>query len=257
LAGGAACAIRQVFPGTIFNEPDPLFQKHSPEPKKDTLGVLREKTKTGGPGFAFDGDADRVIVCDSGTVLEGDVVAAFIASGLLKKTDRIVLSIDCRQEAFDFLRGEGFTVVTSKVGDPNVLETARREKAAFSAERSGHYSFLSHAPNSDGIYASALLSPTRPGEILGFSKQFKNVTVIEQVFSKVDFQKLRALAGEKEPNELVTLDGVKAVFDDYALLIRSSTTEPKVRLNSEAKNAELAKKGMNLAKKLVAQCVVK
>jgi phosphomannomutase len=52
----------------------------------------------------------------------------------------------------------------------------------------------------------------------------------------------------------VTLDGVKAVFDDYTLLIRASTTEPKVRLNSEAKTREKALAGMALAKELVAKC---
>ncbi len=257
LAGGAACAIKQVFPSTIFSDPDPLFEKHHPEPRDDALGALKEKTRKGLVGFAFDGDADRVIVCDSGIVLEGDVVAAFIADRLLKKRQRLVLSIDCRQEVFDSLEESGFRVATSKVGDPNVLGTALREKAVFSAERSGHYAFLSHAPNSDGVYASALLSSTTPGELVAFNKQFKNITLIEQAFVKIDFSKLRELAEEKKPNELVTVDGVKAVFDDYTILVRSSTTEPKIRINCEAKNSESAKKGMRLAKELVARCVLK
>lgn len=257
LCGGAACAVKEIFPNAIFSDPDPLFQRHSAEPKDDTLAVLKEKTLAGVVGFAFDGDADRVIACDAGIVLEGDVVAAFIASGVLKKGEKVVLSIDCRQEVFDYLAGSGFSVITSKVGDTAVVGTAVKEGAAFSAERSGHYSFLSHAPNSDGIYAAAALSGTRAGELAAFNKRFRNVTLIEPTFVKIDFQKLRALIEDKEPRELVTLDGVKAVFDDYALLVRASTTEPKIRINSEAKNAELAGKGMALAQELVKKCMVR
>ena len=256
LSGGAACAIKKVFPATIFGDPDPNFERHSPEPKDDTLTVLKEKTRKGVIGFALDGDADRVIPCDAGIVIEGDVVAAFIAQESFNKNDRIVLSIDCRQEVFDFLRDGGFKVITSKVGDPNVLQAAMANAAKFSAERSGHYSFLSHAPNSDGIYASALLSGTRPGELAEFKKQFKNVTLIEQVFVKADFAKLKELMAERAPNELVALDGVKAVFEDYALLIRASTTEPKIRINSEARTSELAAKGMALAKQLAIACTL-
>jgi phosphomannomutase/phosphoglucomutase len=118
LGGGAACAISKVFPATIFSKPDPFFNGRSPEPKADTLEALRRRTIARRMvGFAFDGDADRMIPCDKGVVLEGDVAAAFIAERTLKKGDGIVLSIDCRQEVFRRLADAGFGVATSKVGE--------------------------------------------------------------------------------------------------------------------------------------------
>ncbi|MBU1197556.1 hypothetical protein KJ765_03505 [Candidatus Micrarchaeota archaeon] len=251
LAGGAVCRMKHLFPHALFSEPDPLFEKHDPEPKNETLQMLKGATRSKNQvGFAFDGDGDRVMLVDQGHVIEGDITAAFIAKHLLSKNDRVVLSIDCRQEVFEMLKKENRTVITSKVGDANVLRLARKHRAIFSAERSGHYSFLTHAPNSDGLYAAARLSDTRPGELATFAQTFRNVTLKKEVKGRYDFQAMREKL-EKNVIELNTLDGLKAVFDEFTVLIRASTTETKVRINCEAPNAEQAKKGMAFALRIV------
>jgi phosphomannomutase len=252
LCGGAVCAFKELFPKRIFDEPDPEYSKHSAEPKDDTLGKLKEMTlKEKMVGFAFDGDGDRLQVCDKGKLIEGDVTAAFITENYMKRHDRIVLSIDCRQEVFDSIRDYGAIPVTSKVGDANVVQKGLEEEAIFSAERSGHFIFFNHAPNSDGIYTAAALSKTKMGEFSDFAKRFKNVTLKEELFIEADFGKLKERIEEEEPEELITIDGIKAKFDDYTLLIRKSTTEPKIRINSEGENKEMARTGMELAKALL------
>lgn len=251
LAGGAVCRLAHLFPKTLFWRPDPGYERHDPEPKDATLAELKRKTSEENEvGFAFDGDGDRVMAADQGKVLEGDVTAAFAATRLLKKHDALVLSIDCRQEVFQMLQDEGFRVLTSKVGDANVLRVAVERQAAFSAERSGHYAFPSHVPNSDGIYAAAKLSDARPGELLEFSRQFKNVTLKEEIFTKADFGKMAELARGKAQS-VETLDGVKAVYEEFTLLVRASTTEPKIRINSEARTAQKAKEGLRLAREWI------
>ncbi len=254
LCGGAACALKEIFPKRIFDAPDPEYKKHSAEPKDDTLNGLKKKTiKRNLVGFAFDGDGDRLQVVDKGKLIEGDVAAAFVANRHMKGGDRIVLSIDCRQEVFDFIEDLGLKAITSKVGDAYVVEKALQTGAIFSAERSGHFTFYSHAPNSDGIYAAAVLSGNKAGEFFEFGSQFRNVTCKDEVFYEADFGKLKGLLEEKA-ERVETTDGVRAKFENFTLLIRQSTTEPKIRINSEAKTEERAKEGMRLAKKALLNC---
>lgn len=86
-----------------------------------------------------------------------------------------------------------------------------------------------------------------------FSSRFKNTTLIEQEYIALDFNKLKSLVEERNPESVYTLDGVKAVFDDYTLLIRASNTETKVRINCEARTKEKAREGLELGKMLVAR----
>ncbi|MFH1750702.1 MAG: hypothetical protein ABH863_03430 [Candidatus Micrarchaeota archaeon] len=248
LAGGAVCALKELFPKRIFDVPDPEFKKHSPEPKDDTLVELKKETiQSRQIGFAFDGDGDRLQVCDGGKLIEGDITAAFIAENHLKGGDRAVLSIDCRQEVFEFLEDAGIHAITSKVGDAYVVGKALQTDAIFSAERSGHFTFYNHAEVSDGIYASAVLSKHKYGEFAEFAKRFKNVTLKEEVWFKADFGKLKELLEDAGAEKIETTDGVKAKFENYMLLIRASTTEPKIRINSEAQDSRNAKIGIGTA----------
>ncbi|VVB67208.1 Phosphomannomutase [Candidatus Norongarragalina meridionalis] len=256
LCGGAACALKDVFPHRIFDEPDPAYQRHSAEPKDETLSVLKEKSHEK-LGFAFDGDGDRVAVCDRGKVIDGGTVIAFIAERFMKKNDTLAVTLDVSDEVVQYLTDAGFGVEVSAVGDVFVLQKALREGAAFAGERSGHYSMMKHMPYSDGIYFGLLLSQAKAGEIADYASRFKAVTEIDAVYAKVDFAKLEEKLRTKEPEWISTIDGIKVRFPDYCLLIRASNTEPKVRVNSEAKTHELALRGMREAKELINACIVK
>ena len=80
LCGGAVCAIKEVFPKTIYSNPDAFFELHNPDPAEDELNELRRKTiESKEIGFAFDGDGDRVVAVDGGKKIPGDVIACFVA----------------------------------------------------------------------------------------------------------------------------------------------------------------------------------
>ncbi len=254
LAGGAVCALRAVFPETIFAEPDPAYARHAPEPKADALGVLRKKSADEKKvGFAFDGDGDRCVVVDGGVVMDGGILSAFIAFFHLPKKSRVLVTLDTQAEVFRFLQDAGFVVSYTPVGDVYLLEEMLDAGADFAAERSGHYSFKKHMPDSDGIYAAALLSGTRFGEVSAFASQFKQVSLKEEVRFSVDFSKLDALVREKAVRVDV-LDGVKAEFGDFTFLVRQSKTEPKVRINVEAADAQKAKRGLEKTLCFLAAC---
>lgn len=256
LAGGAVCAVKEVFPDSVFFDPDPAFEKHAPEPKSGALSVLQKKSiDSKKVGFAFDGDGDRCVVVDRGNVVDGGILAAFIASRHLPKKAKVLVTLDTQAEVFRFLEDEGFSVAYTAVGDVFLLKEMLSSQADFAAERSGHYSFKKHMPDSDGIFAAALLSGTRFGEVADFAFQFKQVSLQQEARFALDFSKLRALAEEKAVR-VDALDGVKAEFEDFTFLVRASRTEPKVRINVEADSKELAEKGLAWTLEALHRCRV-
>lgn len=258
LGGGAACAVKKIFPKTIFATPDPLFEKRAPEPKEETLGELKKKTVSEKQlGFAFDGDADRVMVADEGKVIGGPIVTAFLCQQNFSKGDKIVLNIEFSQESKQYIEDElGMKTIVCPVGTKHVVTNVLESKAAAGAEPNGHYYIPRHVPDSDGIYAAALLSNARAGELAEFSKKFRNTLLSDAVKGRADFQKIEA-AIEKTATEVNTMDGVWAAFDDGTVLIRASQTEPKIRVTCEADSPQKARKAMEMAKKLVENSLVK
>lgn len=260
LGGGAACAVKKIFPKgkTLFNTPDPVFEKRAPEPKDETLGELKKKTVSEKQvGFAFDGDADRVMVASEGKLIGGPIVAAFLCQQNFRKNDKVILNIEFSQESKQFIQDElGMKVVVCPVGTKHMVTNVLKEKGVMAAEPNGHYYIPRHVPDSDGIYAAALLSNASPKEFAEFASQFKNTVVSEAVKGKADFAKIENAVRQKA-NEVNTMDGVWAAFDDGFILIRASNTEPKIRITCEADSPQKAQAALAMGKKLVESCVVK
>jgi phosphomannomutase len=256
LGGGSACAVKQLFGKRLFDVPDPNFEKHSPEPKDETLGELKRATvKEKALGLAFDGDGDRCMVAAGGRVIDGGIMAAWLCENHFKKGDRMVINIDFTDEVKYYLADAGFRVSVCAVGTTNVVHAVLKESAALGAERNGHYYFPKHVPDSDGIYAAALFSQATAKEIQEFAARFKSVLITQAVEGPVNFIRLKEILVQDESLlETSFLDGVYARFEDFTLLIRESKTEPKVRINSEGKNRENALKGMEKAKEMLAKC---
>lgn len=254
LAGGAACALKDVFPDRLFDEPDPVFSKRGPEPTQSTLSALASTTKKQRKvGFAFDGDADRCVAVDQGLVVDGGLLTAFIATRHFPKKTKVLVTLDTQDEVFRYLQDEGFSVDYTPVGDVYLVRKMLETGADFAAERSGHYSFKKHMPDSDGIFTASLLSPTKPGELADFCRKFKNVSLISEVRFEVDFGKLKSLV-DKSATRVDGIDGVKAQFETFTFLARASKTEEKVRLNVEARTASAAKEGMEKAMAWLQDC---
>ena len=65
LCGGTACRFTNLFPKVIFNNPDPTYQFHSPEPKEDTLEQLKLETsaqETANVVFTAGAGANSIII---------------------------------------------------------------------------------------------------------------------------------------------------------------------------------------------------
>ena len=94
--------------------------------------------------------------------------------------------------------GGSFTEIMSETyffkqiddGDVNIISKALQEKAAFAAEKSGHYSIFSHMPYSDAFFVSAMLSGVNYGELSEFSEKFKSVVLTDSIYVSCDFAKI-------------------------------------------------------------------
>ncbi|MEK6923766.1 MAG: hypothetical protein AABW54_00825, partial [Candidatus Micrarchaeota archaeon] len=134
LGGGAACSVKQIFPETIFCQPDPEFTCRDPLPEDASLTKLKEITSRRSVlGFAFDGDADRVMAVDEGTMIDGGIATCLIARQLLERGDKIVVNIDFMQETKQRLADEGYRVVVCPVGTKYCVEALEREGAKLAA----------------------------------------------------------------------------------------------------------------------------
>jgi phosphoglucosamine mutase len=107
-------------------------------------------------GFAFDGDADRLIAIDhTGRILDGDYLLAVCAQALLEEdpaSQRIIVSTVMANLGLEqALRQMGFELYRTPVGDKYVVEGMQQTGARLGGEQSGHIVFLKHHTTGDGL----------------------------------------------------------------------------------------------------------
>lgn len=196
-------------------------------------------------GFAFDGDADRLVVVDEkGEVVHGDALLGVLASSLkeqkLLSSDEIVATVMSNAALDDYLKKHKIKLARSAVGDKNVLEMMKEKGSNFGGEQSGHIVFSDFAKTGDGIVsalqASACLinSGKKASELFGAIKPYPQLLVNLPISKKPP---LDEISGLKElENELAQL-GIRSLF-------RYSGTENLLRLLLEGKDENLVKSKM-------------
>ncbi|MEM1085527.1 MAG: phosphoglucosamine mutase [Verrucomicrobiota bacterium] len=193
-------------------------------------------------GISFDGDADRVIFSDAtGTPVSGDRVIALCAMALKDqgrlKGNTIAATVMSNLGLHEAMRREGIEVITTGVGDRQVLEALREGGYSFGGENSGHLIFADHATTGDGIL-SAL-------QVLGMMKR-KQSGLAELAACMQEFpqQLLNLKVNAKPPlDDLPNLqklisEAEEAFGDAGRQLIRYSGTENKIRILVEHREAD-------------------
>ncbi|MDH3260309.1 MAG: phosphoglucosamine mutase [Acidimicrobiia bacterium] len=190
-------------------------------------------------GFAFDGDADRLIAVDEdGAIANGDVVMAVIArhmkeAGRLK--NNVVVSTVMANLGFRrAMERLGIDVVETQVGDRYVLEAMQEHKAVLGGEQSGHIILADRAGTGDG-----LLTAVRLLEVMASSgkelRELRKETITEypQVLRNVHVADKHKLAGADLLWAAVR-EAEARLRDDGRILVRASGTESLVRVMVEA-----------------------
>ncbi len=188
-------------------------------------------------GIAFDGDADRLMLCDEhGTVIDGDAVMALCATRMLKENrlakQTLVTTVMSNIGLERAMKLAGGKLVRTQVGDRYVVEEMRKNGYNLGGEQSGHLVFLDHATTGDGIVAalSVLAIMAREG---------KPLSELAQVMTRTPQVLINTSVEKKVP--LDQLPDVKALIasieqklgDDGRVLVRYSGTETKVRVMIE------------------------
>lgn len=234
----------------LFFELDGSFPHHNPDPfKPENTRALQAEVRTRGAdlGVAFDGDGDRVVfIAENGAVIPGDVITAMLAAEFLRREPGATILYDLRSSRMvpEEIARLGGTPVEIRVGHSYIKRTLRERNAVFAGELSGHYYFRDAFFTDNGEMAMlmviSLLSRAKgPMSTLvaSFSRYFDTG---ELSFEVKDREACMAALSAAFPSAQVTrLDGLTLQLPDLWFNVRSSNTEPSVRLNLEARTALL------------------
>jgi phosphoglucosamine mutase len=195
-------------------------------------------------GMAFDGDTDRVLMCDSrGRLIDGDIMLWVIArflNGQGKLGSGMVATVMSNMILEEKMAAEGIKLFRCPVGDRYVLEKMIEVGALLGGEQSGHLIVLDHVATGDGICTGLLFlkSCLELGEDMDtlvdrfprYPQLLRNVKVSDRdaVLSSPALE-------EACKNAERRLSGVGR------LLLRPSGTEPLIRILVEARDAGLTK----------------
>ncbi|MDP3758838.1 MAG: phosphomannomutase/phosphoglucomutase, partial [Candidatus Daviesbacteria bacterium] len=225
-------------------ELDGTFPAHQADPlQKETLVDLQKKVLEEGAdlGLAPDGDGDRLFFIDEkGEIVPPSIITAIVARELLKKHKGATVLADIRyimtpQKVVEELGG---TLVITKVGHAFITEKLHETGGVFAGESSAHY-FFKETGNAESQLPMILTvlkvmteenkklseiveSLRRSHESGEFNFRVKNAKQIMEAVKK-----------EFPEGEVSELDGVSISFADWRLSLRSSNTEPLLRLNIE------------------------
>ena len=193
-------------------------------------------------GFAFDGDADRLLCVDhEGSVVDGDKIIAICASDLKRrgklKNDTAVVTVMSNMGLCKFCEKEGIRLECTKVGDRYVLENMIENGYVLGGEQSGHVIFTDFANTGDGeLTAVQVLNVMkRTGKTL---KELADVMdVYPQVLQNVRVSKLGKLRCETDPEIRKAVEAAtEELGGNGRVLVRVSGTEPLVRVMLEGKD---------------------
>ena len=203
-------------------------------------------------GISFDGDADRVIMCDEkGKIIDGDQIIAMLARRWkLKKILKggVVGTLMSNYGLENFLRKEKIRFFRSEVGDRYVKEKMRKFNFNLGGEQSGHIILGKFATTGDGLLVAlevlfSLRKGKKASELLNVFLPVPQILENLTVKDKNIIDELKCKNAIKKANKLMKNRG--------RLLIRKSGTEPKIRIMGESYDKNLILKCINIIKKSI------
>ncbi len=242
----------------LYFKLDGTFPNHLADPSRyENLKELQEvvKKERCDFGMAFDGDADRIFFIDeNGKVINSSLISALIIKNILNKhkNEKIIYNLVCSRIVPETIKKYGGKAIMERVGHSFIKDTMRKSKAMFACEHSAHYYFRHNFNADSGLIASLVVAEIVSKERKSLSsllKEFEVYHKIEETNFKVEdkikkMQQIKNHYKEKNPKEIMTMDGLSIYFEDYWFNVRPSNTEPLLRLNLEANSKELMEEKM-------------
>jgi len=194
-------------------------------------------------GFAFDGDADRLIAIDhTGRVLDGDYLLAVCAQALLEEdpaAQRIIVSTVMANLGLEqALRQMGFELYRTPVGDKFVVEGMRQAGARLGGEQSGHIVFLDHHTTGDGLLTAVQLLNVIAARQLPLASLAEVLHKFPQILLNIKMRERRDPLGLPQVRQVIE-EAEHSLGQDGRIVVRLSGTEPVVRVMLEGPEESL------------------
>lgn len=205
-------------------------------------------------GFAFDGDADRIIACDeTGKIIDGDIIIFMLAKYFKKKKilakNSVVGTTHTNMGIERALGKMGISLLRSDVGDKYVIEKMEENGLSLGGEKSGHVILKEYATTGDGILTAIKLAEMIKVTNKKMSKLSRVSLYPQYNIDIVSCNKNKILESKKLKNEV---DNVRSVLGKFGkVIVRPSGTEPKIRIMVECKNKKLAEHGAKKIAQLI------
>ncbi|WP_127476928.1 phosphomannomutase [Sulfurivermis fontis] len=234
----------------IHHEPDGTFPHGIPNPLlPDNRAATSEAVRKYGAdmGIAWDGDFDRCFLFDEkGEFIEGYYIVGMLAAQLLQHNPGAKIIHDPRLtwNTIDMVKQAGGIPVMSKTGHAFIKERMRSEDAIYGGEMSAHHYFRDFAYCDSGMIPWLLVA-----EYISISGKPLSALVEERINAypcsgEINYHVADAAGTiarieahyRSVPHASDYSDGLSMDFGTWRFNLRSSNTEPLLRLNVETKS---------------------
>ena len=203
-------------------------------------------------GISFDGDADRIIMCDEkGKIINGDQIIAMLARRWKSKKilrGGVIGTLMSNLGLEKFLKNEKIKFFRSKVGDRYVKEKMKKLNFNLGGEQSGHIILGKFATTGDGLLVAlevlySLRKGKKASKLLNVFKPLPQILENVVVKDKNIIDKIKCRNAIKLANKMMIGKG--------RVLVRKSGTEPKIRIMAESYNKNLILKSIKIIKRSI------
>ncbi|MEK7516980.1 MAG: phosphomannomutase/phosphoglucomutase [Patescibacteria group bacterium] len=235
-------------------ELDGNFPAHQPDPlQSETLVDLQKKvvSEKADLGLAPDGDGDRLFFIDEkGSIVPPTIITSIVAWDLLSRNpgERILVDIRYILTPFKIIKESGGKPAVTKVGHAYITEELNKNGGIFAGESSGHYFFRDTANAESQMPVILTILKVLTEKDIPFSQvasMYRRSHESGEINFKVtNAKEILEKAKEKyREGQVETMDGVAVSFPSFRFSLRTSNTEPLLRLNVESySKKEMAQK---------------
>jgi len=235
---------------------------HTPEPLPQNLVDLIEITKNSKAdiGIAVDPDVDRLaLVSENGSYFGEEYTLVAAADFILSKTKgNTVSNLSSSRALSDITKKHGGEYFASKVGEVNVVKMMKSQNAVIGGEGNGGIIYPALHYGRDALVGIAFilnLMAQKDEKLSVIRSSYEDYTIIKNKMDLQSPEALNKIFGDlKEAfkdEKLNDIDGLKIDFKDGWVHMRSSNTEPIIRIYAEAKTKETAEELVNKVMEIV------
>ncbi|WP_455230100.1 phosphomannomutase [Geopseudomonas aromaticivorans] len=233
----------------VHHSPDGSFPNGIPNPiLPENRAATAELVKAhkADMGIAWDGDFDRCFLFDeNGEFIEGYYIVGLLAEAFLKKEQGAKIIHDPRLtwNTIDICQHNGGQAIQSKTGHAFIKERMRKENATYGGEMSAHHYFRDFAYCDSGMIPWLLVAELMSSQGKKLSELVGERIAAYPCSGEINYKVGDAKAVIQAVQEhyaaqnpkIDTTDGISLEFADWRMSLRSSNTEPLLRLNIESR----------------------